>query len=293
MARVPGQSNTTWSFDCGAVTNDLPELRPKDRNEDNQKQPLGGSLFGSTPSELQPLVPLQVAVTKAAMVSNTSTDTATTEYKKSYDPQAEQLPLPRQSAQLNELLKTLTSAENSISEVMKSRRELIDGLEKLLTTNRSELSKEETIASEIAERKAQTEVKKREIEDALGYTMDNAADIVRPDVEALTPPPVEAITPVGSPKPKPSQATHGPFMDEPEEPLPDEYTLSYVDQPDDGSAFPDFSNLSPGGDNDFDFGANESAAKRLKTTHEQDDYSQFVGGDLDDDVSALLASQGN
>ncbi|KAJ5126047.1 hypothetical protein N7526_008224 [Penicillium atrosanguineum] len=247
-----------------AIMARIPEFKPKKEDEQTtQKQPLGGSLFGSTPSELQSLVPLQVALTKAAMVSNTSTDTASTD------------------------------AESSVSEVIKSRRALIDGLEKLLTTNRSELAKEETVSSELAEKKAQTDAKKREVEDAIVRGFDDTQDPDRPTVEALTPPPVEAITPVGSPKARPSQASHGPFMDEPEEPLPEEFSLSYSGQPDDGSAFPELGNLSPGGSNDFDLGANGSGAKRRKTTHGEDDYSQFAGGDLDEDVSALLASQGN
>jgi len=55
---------------------------------------------------------------------------------------------------------------------------------------------------------------------------------------------------------------------------------------------PAFPNLSPSGGNDFDIGANESAAKRRKTSHGEEDYAKFAGGDLDDDVAALLASQG-
>jgi regulator of Ty1 transposition protein 103 len=273
-----------------------------------QKQTLGGSFFkdssaGSTPSELQPLVPIQVAVTKAAMASNTAAKTATTEYEKMHDPHSQQPPPPVQAARLSQLLKTLASAESSVSEVIKSRRALIDGLEKLLATNRSELSKEESLASQLAERKTEIDSKKREVEDAImGGSTDDASgahsasaqseDAGRPQVEALTPPPVEAITPVGSPKPEPSHATHGPFTDEPEEPLPGGFSLPDIGQPDDGSAFPDPSSLSPGGGNDFDLGAHGSGAKRRKTTHEEEDYSQFAGGDLDDDVAALLASQG-
>lgn len=286
-------------------TNCIPEI--DETRSTTKKQTLGGSFFkdsstGSTPSELQPLVPLQVALTKAAMTSNTSANTATTEYEKMNDPQTEQPLPPVQAARLSHLLKTLASAESSVSEVIKSRRALIDGLEKLLATNRSELTKEESLASQLAERKTQTDTKKREVEDAImrGFTDDASGahhqsaeneDSGRPQVEGLTPPPVEAITPVGSPKPEPSQATHGPFADEPEEPLPEGFSLPGISHPDDSSAFPDPSNISPGGGNDFDLGANGSGAKRRKTTHDEEDYSQFAGGDLDDDVAALLASQ--
>lgn len=56
-------------------------------------------------------------------------------------------------------------------------------------------------------------------------------------------------------------------------------------------SFPDPADLSPGGGNDFDLGAN-GAAKRRKMAHDEEDYAQFAAGDLDADVAALLASQG-
>lgn len=274
-----------------------------------KKQSLGGSFFkdssaGSTPSELKPLVPLQVAVTKAAMSSNTSATTANTEYEKLHDPQNPQPTPPVHAARLSSLLKTLANAESSVSEVIKSRVALIDGLQKFLATNRSELSKEESLMAELAGKKAQTDAKKREVEDAImrGLTTDDAPganhdhgeeeDAGRPKVEALTPPPVEAITPSGTPKPEPTQASHGPFKEEQEISLPEGLSLPVVRKPDQGIAFTDPSNLSPGGGNDFDLGANGAGAKRRKVTHGEEDYAQFAGGDLDADVAALLTSQG-
>lgn len=273
-----------------------------------KKQPLGGSIFkdhsaGSTPSELQPLVPLQVAVSKAAMTSNTSAATATAEYEKLHDSQASQPTPPVYAARLSQLLKTLANAESSVSEVIKSRRALIDGLEKLLATNRSELSKEEALSAELSNKKSQTDAKKRDVEDAImrGLNDDknssaphdsgDGEDAGRPQAEALTPPPVEALTPVGSPKAEPAQASHGPFNDEPEAPAPEGLSLPGISQRDNGMTFPDPSNLSPGGGNDFDL-SGAGAAKRRKTSHSEEDYAQFAGGDLDADVAALLASHG-
>ncbi|KAJ5272753.1 hypothetical protein N7478_007878 [Penicillium angulare] len=271
-----------------------------------KKQPLGGSLFkdssaGSTPSELQPLVPLQVSVNKAAIASSTIASSATHEYEKLNDTK-ESLPAPPvHAARLSQLLKSLANAESSVSEVIKSRRQLIDGLEKLLAINRSELAKEESIAEQITERKAQTDAKKREVEDAIMQNMgagDEAPyrygeeDIDRPEAEELTPPPVEAITPVGSPKNEPQQqSSHGPFTEGPEVTLPQSLVIPDNAQPDNGLSFPDPSEVSPGGDNDFDISLNGSA-KRQKVSHREEDYAEFATGDLDADVAALIAQEG-
>lgn len=236
------------------------------------------------------------------MASNSSATTANNEYEKLHDPQASQPTPPVYAARLSQLLKTLANAESSVSEVIKSRTALIDGLEKLLASNRSELSKEEALSVQLTEKKAQTNAKKRDVEDAImrGLNDDTPGargesgegeDADRPKAEALTPPPVEALTPVGSPKAEPSQASHGPFKDEPEVSPPGGLSLPGIGQQDNGMAFPDPSNLSPGGGNDFDFSTN-GAAKRRKISHGEEDYAQFAGGDLDADVAALLASQG-
>lgn len=259
----------------------------------SKKQPLSGSLFkdssaGSTPSELQPLVPLQVSLTKAAMTSNTSAMTANTEYDKMNDSKAPQPTPPVHAARLSQLLKSLANAESSVSEVIKARRAMIDGLEKLLETNRSELSKEETLATQLSERKTRTDVKKREVEDAImqGLSTEDAAAHhsdygagepgARPEVEALTPPPVEAITPVGSPKPDQQTSRAQPF--------PQGFTIPGIGQP---GSLSDLSTISGGND----LGLN-GAAKRRKVTHGEEDYAQYAGGDLDADIAELLAQEG-
>lgn len=233
------------------------------------------------------------------MTSNTSATTANTEYDKLNDPNAPKITPPVHAARLGTLLKALAHAENSVSEVIKSRRALIDGLEKLLATNRSELEKEESLVAQFGEKKAETDNKRREVEDAImrGYQDDASAtgsgqgnggdEPARPEVEALTPPPVEAITPVGSPKPEQPQPSHGPFTEDAPITLPHGLSL----QTDNDMSF-DPSNISPDGGNDFDLGANGSAAKRRKVAHEED-YAQFAGGDLDADVAAMIAQEGN
>ncbi|KAJ5792316.1 uncharacterized protein N7503_008294 [Penicillium pulvis] len=268
-----------------------------------KKQPLGGSLFnkepsaGSAPTEIQPLIPLQVALNKAAITSTTSAANADSEYSKMHDNKEPQPTPPVHAARLSQLLKSLANAESSVSEVIKSRRALIDGLEKLLANNRSELAKEETLVAQLSERKTQTDSKKREVEDAIMLNMTPATsgshyyegEVPRPEAEALTPPSVEALTPVGSPKPEQQQTSHGPFTEEPQMELSDGLVIPDMG-PDSGLPL-DPAELSPGG-NDFDLSANGAGAKRRKVTHGEDDYTQFAAGDLDVDVAALIAQQG-
>lgn len=288
---------------CELLADPTDQITEVDKNRSSGKQSLGGTLFkgsstGSTPSELQPLVPLQVGLNKAAISSKTSATTANSEYEKLHDPQVVQPTPPVHAARLSSLLKTLANAESSVSEVIKSRHALIHGLEKLLATNRSELEKEESLAAQLAEKKHLTDTKKRDVEDAImrGLSTDDVSaanpdngdgsEMTRPEPEALTPPPVEAITPVGSPKQEPLAVSHGPGpqLTIPEGPS----SIPGFGQVDNGTGLPDPSNISPGGDNDFDLGANGAGAKRRKTSHDED-YSQFAAGELDADVAELIA----
>ncbi|RJE25496.1 hypothetical protein PHISCL_02179 [Aspergillus sclerotialis] len=277
-----------------------------DKSRSNGKKPLlGGSLFssssGATPTELQPLVPLQVALSKASMASGASTTGANAEYEKMKDPNTPVPTPPVHAARLSQLLKALANAESSVSEVIKSRRALIDGLEKLLETNRSALSKEESLATQLIERKTETETKKREVEDSImrGLSAENSSSTaqgnsgseqeaaVRPEVEALTPPPVEALTPVGSPKHEQQEDTN-PMQQ------PDGFTLPGIGQPvampfsqPDASGAPGYSNEGMHDD------PNGLQAKKRKVTHQEEDYAKFAGGDLDADVAELLAQEAN
>ena len=238
-----------------------------------KKPPLGGSLFssssGSTPSELQPLVPLQVALSKATVSSGATATTANAEYDKMNDPNTPLPTPPVHAARLSQLLKALANAENSVSEVIKSRTALIEGLEKLLETNRSALSREQSLIAQLSERKSETESKKRKVEDGImrglsveHNTATSSNDSVT-EVEALTPPPVEALTPVGSPKHEPQDIN---------EPQATEFTL-------------------PGFDH-IEEDANGLHAKKRKVTHEED-YAKFASGDLDADVAELLQQESN
>ena len=200
-----------------------------DKTRSTGRKPLlGGSLFSSgsaAPSELQPLVSLQIAVAKAAATTNTTAQTANSEYDKLTDPSKATPPPPVHAARLSALLKSLASAEGAVSESIKARKALLEGFEKLLEANKASLRNEESQHFELSSRKITIEAKKREVEDgimrglsaedgtsvmATGPTMNGrgtshhdstSAEPERPKHEELTPPPFESITPVGSPRP--------------------------------------------------------------------------------------------
>lgn len=132
-----------------------------------------------------------------------------------------------------------------MSQSIKARRSLIEGLEKLLETNKATLAADETKHTELINRKASTEAKKREVEDGIvrGLSSDaspgpgpapsvaeptarrNGASDSHPSngavpvpepppMEDLTPPPVESLTPVGSPHPADHASTSVPKTQE-------------------------------------------------------------------------------
>lgn len=237
------------------------------------------------------------------MASGASVTAANGEYDKMNDP-AVPLPTPPvHAARLSQLLKALANAESSVSEVIKSRLALIDGLEKLLETNRAALSKEQSVLSQLTERKAETEAKKRDVEDSImrGLSIDNpslpqpsdagaeAPAVARPEVEALTPPPVEAITPVGSP----TQAPQEKIQESVEEGQVDGFLLPGIGQPTNNvpsdTGLPGLSSLSGMLQQGSPNGVN---SKKRKVTHGEEDYAQYASGDLDADVAELLNQEG-
>lgn len=117
------------------------------------------------------------------------------------------------AARLNGLLKTLANAEGAVAESIKARQLLLEGLEKLLDTNRTALAAEESQLAELTGRKSEIDNKKREVEESImrGFANTNSnpttpivdgspsnptqhspvtpvPEVDRPEVEALTPP---------------------------------------------------------------------------------------------------------
>lgn len=132
---------------------------------------LGGSIFSSSnasvPSELAPLVERQQAVAKSTTAAKTPVSTANQDYDKLMDPSAATPSAPVHAARLNGLLKTLANAEGAVAESIKARKALIEGLEKILGTNRAALKNDETQLADLSNRRNEIDSKKREVEDSI------------------------------------------------------------------------------------------------------------------------------
>lgn len=188
-----------------------------DRSRTTRKPALGGSLFSSTstPPELKSVEPLATAVQKADLNAKPAIAAANQDYQKLTNPNNAIPTPPVHAAGLAALVKKLAVAESAVADGIKARQALISGLEKLLETNRAKLVQEDVQLADLTTRKDAIDSRKREVEKAIMNGM-SAADTNkisaaplpglaqeshdRPDVEELTPPPVESFTPVGSPR---------------------------------------------------------------------------------------------
>lgn len=184
---------------------------------------LGGSLFGggsggAVPTELEPLSKSQTALTKAETSARGVVASANTEYTKLTDPNTALPSPPVHAAKLASLMKSLASAHSAVESSIKARTELISGLEQLLQSNRANLTNDQATASELSNRLATTESRKREVEDGIMRGLSNPAtpssqspgtgfasppanpngsEPTAPEPESFTPPPpeVESFTP--------------------------------------------------------------------------------------------------
>ncbi|KAI9706467.1 MAG: hypothetical protein M1836_003473 [Candelina mexicana] len=196
-----------------------------DKARSSGKKPLlGGSLFSGspTPKEVQPLIPLQTSVLKATNASEPALSSANIEYEKLTDPATAVPTAPVHAARLSALVKLLANAEGAVTESIKARTALVEALEKLLRNNRQSLASEDAQLTEVTDRKATIEARKREVEDSimrglsgdygngspavdatpesLELPRDSAsADPERPQIEELTPPPIESLTHISTP----------------------------------------------------------------------------------------------
>lgn len=217
---------------------------------------------------------------------------------------------PVHAARLTQLLKSLANAENSVSEVIKSRQALVDALEKMLNDNRAALDKERSLVAQLAERKVETETKKRDVEFAImqGLAAEDSqynaqaegAEASRPQVEALTPPPVESLTPVGSPKAEPASMPASAPPETAPAPAPQSQPQPFSLEPDspvlEGGGLPGLSTTlaspPPAADNAPSNGVAGGSAKRRKVAHGDEEYAQYATGELDADVAELLKQEG-
>lgn len=190
----------------------------------SRKQALGGSLYAnaSVPPELASVAPLATALQKAEGSTKPAVDEANRDYEKLTNPNNPIPTPPVHAAGLATLVKKLATAEGAVAESIKARQALISGLEKLLDTSKAKLSVEETEIAVLRARKSAIEGRKREVEEAIlkglsaedqhaisaaplsvsgGFGTNADSSLQRPNIEALTPPPMESFTPVGSPQP--------------------------------------------------------------------------------------------
>ncbi|KAF2631469.1 DUF618-domain-containing protein [Macroventuria anomochaeta] len=196
-----------------------------------RKPALGGSLFSSStvPAELTPVAPLATSVNKADLTAKPAVASANQEYEKVTNPNYTIPSAPVHAAGLSTLVKKLAVAEGAVAESIKARQALIAGLENLLATNKSKLEQDQAQVIDLKTRKDAIESRKRQVEDAILQGLSaietnriSAAPLTvattsppgqdRPQVEELTPPPMESFTPLGSPQQAPVQAI---------EPVPD------------------------------------------------------------------------
>ncbi|CAD6564945.1 MAG: hypothetical protein ASARMPREDX12_004520 [Alectoria sarmentosa] len=292
-----------------------------DKTRSSSKKPLlGGSLFSgssgpSAPSEIEPLVPLQIAVSKAAATTLSALPTADSEYDKLTDPSKPTPTPPVHAARLSALLKNLANAEGAVSESIKARRGLIAGLESIIETNRTALASEEAQKETLMTRKNVIEAKKREVEDgimrglsapstpivahggsssdprtnggALSPNDNPSVEPERPDVEELTPPP-ESRAPAGSPATAfpAASSTHV-------QPAPSSHHAPIAPQ----AAGADLlSSLSMPPVRHYPGTPGSAGGGMAKKRKVDDDYPDFGSGedamaDLDDDVAELLRAE--
>ncbi len=298
-----------------------------DKTRSSDRKPLpGGSILSSSsthaPSELQPVVSQQIAVNKATAAVKNSTHIANKEYDKLTDPSKSVPTPPVHAARISALLKSLASAEGAVNESIKARKALIEGMGKMMETNRAALAQDESQQFELVSRKTTMEAKKREVEDGImrgegpssmgtpgsgpgtgEATMNGhgtppqdgpSADPERPQPEELTPPPVESFTPVGSPQrettvlPTDAAPARQPDADARGPPVaPPLFSPAAASISPDARVTSPFARAHSGSPGN---GGGPAKKRRL-----DDEYSGFDSGDamadLDDDVAELLRAE--
>lgn len=143
-------------------------------------------------------------MTKLLLGTKSIVNTANQEYDKLLGPGSTAPSAPVYAARLSGLLKTLAQAEGAVDQCVKARRELVAALQKVLDSNRNALISEEDQLETFVRRRMEVEDKKTEVERAImaglpddepyfshGQNDHPDPEPDRPEVEELTPPPME------------------------------------------------------------------------------------------------------
>ena len=145
-------------------------------------------------------------MTKLLLPTKTAVSSANQEYDKLMGPGATVPSAPVYAARLSGLLKTLAQAEGAVEQCVKARRVLVGELQKLLDSNRAAVLADEGQMDTFEGKRLDVEDKKNEVERAImaglpndePYMSSNGLGLSdhhqsapEPEVEALTPPPME------------------------------------------------------------------------------------------------------
>jgi regulator of Ty1 transposition protein 103 len=314
-----------------------------DKSKSTRKPALGGSLFSSSsiPPELTPVAPLATSLQKADLATKPAVTAANQDYEKLTNPNATVPSPPMHAAGLAALCKKLAVAESAVTESIKARNALIAGLEQLLATNKSKLEQDEAQATDLKTRKDAIESRKRAVEEAILKGLSAAeqnristaplpvaaaspvaatfsAPQERPQVEELTPPPMESFTPVGSPQQAAAPKTE-PVPDIGDdvmpEPVADPIVPETAPAPADHTTQPGYATIigepnqhiaadllkslqhaKPGADGGGVYGQqayqNTYKKRKMSRNPEQDDFAAFAGdnemANIDDNFKELI-----
>ncbi|KAG0647441.1 hypothetical protein D0Z07_6669 [Hyphodiscus hymeniophilus] len=260
----------------------------------------GGSIFSSNPSaipnELVPITGPQQTLSKLVLSTRTSVNAANQDYDKLTDPNVTVPSAPVHAARLNGLLKTLANAEGAVAESIKARQLLIEGLEKILDTNRNALIAEESQFDHISARRNEIDAKKREVEDNImrGFNSNPSTpagvggaspgssvhQTPATPVEEPNRPEVEALTPPGFPRPPPREPAPPLDLDASinesaaeslvQIPAPTDFQIGYT------------------GDAGYRPASMSSGSAKKRKLNNEDEYADLGEGDLDADVAEML-----
>lgn len=162
------------------------------------------------PLEFAPLISGLQKVQKLCPPLESTVESANQEYERQTDSSNAVPSAPVYAARLNGLLKSLSTAETAIGEIITTREILVAGLEKMLQEQRVAIETENSALSQLSARKEEIEAKKQQVElaimRALGSADSNGSpshgdegnmeqEPDRPEMEALTPPAMEEFTP--------------------------------------------------------------------------------------------------
>ncbi|CEJ94596.1 hypothetical protein VHEMI10115 [[Torrubiella] hemipterigena] len=199
-----------------AINSRLEEL---DKARGTPKSGFGNSPFSGNaiPTEFAKVIAQRKKAQTLATPLQATIASAQQEYEKQTDTSVAVPSAPVYAARLNGLLKTLANAEHAVAECVKTREELVAEMEAMLAVERSALQADTASAASLAEKKQEIEKKKEMVEVAImqalgpasngepvladGQPENASSEPNRPEMEALTPPSVEPLSPIDAPSP--------------------------------------------------------------------------------------------